>query len=132
MKKTLAFFLLIFNTLSAWAATTFKSGDLYYKIVSDSEPYAVEVTYQTQVPNNNYSGLTEVEIPTTVKYNKTTYEVIGISWYAFHECADLRSVLIKQGLPLNNGRKCQKIMSAPSTCLKRFLCLCQIYIHHIQ
>lgn len=98
MKKTLAFFLLIFNTLSAWAATTFKSGDLYYKIVSDSEPYAVEVTYQTQVPNNNYSGLTEVEIPTTVKYNKTTYEVIGISWYAFHECADLRSVLIPNSI----------------------------------
>lgn len=98
MKKTLAFFLLIFNTLSAWAATTFKSGDLYYKIVSDSEPYAVEVTYQTQVPNNNYSGLTEVEIPTTVKYNKTTYEVIGISWYAFHECADLQSVLIPNSI----------------------------------
>ena len=98
MKKTLAFFLLIFNTLSAWAATTFKSGDLYYKIVSDSEPYAVEVTYQTQVPNNNYSGLTEVEIPTTVKYNKTTYKVIGISWYAFHECADLRSVLIPNSI----------------------------------
>lgn len=98
MKKTLAFFLLIFNTLSAWAATTFKSGDLYYKIVSDSEPYAVEVTYQTLVPNNNYSGLTEVEIPTTVKYNKTTYEVIGISWYAFHECADLRSVLIPNSI----------------------------------
>ena len=98
MKKTLALFLLIFNTLSAWAATTFKSGDLYYKIVSDSEPYAVEVTYQTLVPNNNYSGLTEVEIPTTVKYNKTTYEVIGISWYAFHECADLRSVLIPNSI----------------------------------
>ena len=98
MKKTLAFFLLIFNTLSAWAATTFKSGDLYYKIVSDSEPYAVEVTYQTLVPNNNYSGLTEVEIPTTVQYNKTTYEVIGISWYAFHECADLRSVLIPNSI----------------------------------
>ena len=98
MKKTLAFFLLIFYTLSAWAATTFKSGDLYYKIVSDSEPYAVEVTYQTLVPNNNYSGLTEVEIPTTVKYNKTTYEVIGISWYAFHECADLRSVLIPNSI----------------------------------
>ena len=98
MKKTLAFFLLIFYTLSAWAATTFKSGDLYYKIVSDSEPYAVEVTYQTRAPGENYAGLTEVEIPATVKYNKTTYEVVGISWNAFDDCSNLRSVIIPNSI----------------------------------
>ena len=98
MKKTLALFLLIFNTLSAWAATTFKSGDLYYKIVSDSEPYAVEVTYQTRAPGENYAGLTEVEIPATVKYNKTTYEVVGISWNAFDDCSNLRSVIIPNSI----------------------------------
>ncbi|MGM9837101.1 MAG: leucine-rich repeat protein [Paludibacteraceae bacterium] len=73
-------------------AYDFKVGDLYYNIISDTEPCMVEVTYQEQESENNYAGLTTLEIPETVTYNDKTYYVVSIGESAFSMCVGLTSV----------------------------------------
>lgn len=72
-------------------AYDFKSGDLFYNIISDKEPYAVEVTYQDLY--GNYK-LTKVDIPSTVKNNGKTYAVSNIGEHAFSNCSQLKNVTI--------------------------------------
>ena len=54
----------LLTALSA-QAYDFQSGDLYYKITSDS---TVEVAYQSK-SSDNYKGLTTATIPETVTYD---------------------------------------------------------------
>ena len=85
--------LALLATTSLWAQR-FQSGDLYYKITSNSEPYTVEVTYEILLGNYNYSGLTTATIPETVTYNGITYSVTSIGEGAFWECSSLTSITI--------------------------------------
>ena len=57
--KTLAVFLAVMAT-SLLRAADFKSGDLYYNITSSSEPYSVEVTYQSTTSDNYQGAFTQI------------------------------------------------------------------------
>ena len=85
-------FLALLTTSSLWAYD-FQSGDLYYYITSDTIPYTAEVTYQYR-SNINYSGLTEITIPSSVTYNNITYTVTSIGENAFENCSNLTSITI--------------------------------------
>ncbi|MGM9837118.1 MAG: leucine-rich repeat protein [Paludibacteraceae bacterium] len=100
MKRKTLFFLLglLFLVPLSLRAYDFKSGDLYYNITSNTEPYTVEVTYQTYATSSNYSGLTTATIPETVTYNGTTYSVTSIGYYAFYYCGSLTSVTIPESV----------------------------------
>ena len=89
--KFFTFFVALFATTCLWAYD-FKSGDLYYNITSNVEPYTVEVTRK-----NSYSSsydLTSVTIPSTVYYGGTTYAVTSIGEDAFYNCYTLTSITI--------------------------------------
>ena len=85
MKKTTAQFILIaamtLATVTETAAYGFKVGELNYNYTNDST--AVKVI-NTSYPDNNYPGLTNVTIPSSIKYNGKTYPVIEIASYAFY------------------------------------------------
>ena len=85
--------LALLATTSLWAYD-FQSGDLYYNITSDTVPYTVEVTYQYEGSNLNYSGLTTVEFPASVIYDGITYDVTSIGEKAFANHSTLISVTI--------------------------------------
>ena len=93
MKKIVTFIFALMTTTALWAYD-FKSGDLYYNITSSSEPYTVEVTYQYDWSETNYSSLTSVVIPESVTYNGTTYSVTSIGEMAFLYCQGLTTVTI--------------------------------------
>ena len=78
-KILLSLVAVLLTALSA-QAYDFKSGDLYYRITSNS---TVEVTDQSS-SSSNYSGLTSAIIPSSVTYNGTTYSVTSIGSYAFY------------------------------------------------
>ena len=96
--KTLAVFLAVMAT-SLLRAADFKSGDLYYNITSGSEPYSVEVTYQSTT-SDNYQGVTAVTIPNSVSYNGIDYVITGIGERAFYGCSSLESIEIPVGVTL--------------------------------
>ncbi|MGM9837235.1 MAG: leucine-rich repeat protein [Paludibacteraceae bacterium] len=100
MKRKTLFFLLglLFLVPLSLRAYDFKSGDLYYNITSDVEPYTVEVTYQKSRSTANYSGLTAAIIPSTVLDNGITYSVTNIGKGAFEKCSTLASVSIPEGV----------------------------------
>ena len=93
MRKLFTLLVVLFATTCLWAYD-FQSGDLYYKITSNSAPYTVEVTYQEKWSSSNYSSLTTATIPETVTYNGTTYSVTSIGDNAFYGCSSLTSVTI--------------------------------------
>ena len=73
---------------------------LYYNITSNTEPYTVEVTYQTgQNVDNNWVGYStypigNLTIPASVTYNNKIYSVTSIGTDAFSGCRGLTSVTI--------------------------------------
>ena len=76
------------SALLAAHAYDFKVGDLAYNINTDDNT-KVYVTYTSNVIQsdptlNNYYGVTNVNIPETVKYNGKTYTVTGIDAYTFN------------------------------------------------
>ena len=74
-------------------AYDFSVGRLYYNITSSDYPYTVEVTSEVRWGSSNYiSG--NVNIPESVTYSGTTYNVTGIGWGAFFGCNELTSVSI--------------------------------------
>lgn len=80
-------------------AQEFKSGDLYYRITNNTEPYTVEVMGEPVYPtddvlNNEYSELVSIVIPEKVIYNEIEYSVKSIGNYAFTHCRNLESVTI--------------------------------------
>ena len=91
--RLLSFFVAFLTTTAIWAYD-FQSGDLYYNITNNSEPYTVEVTYQDSWLVGNYSSLTTVVIPESVTCNGTTYSVTSIGDDAFYGCSSLTSVTI--------------------------------------
>ena len=68
--------------------------ELYYKITSDVEPFTVKVTYQYFSDKNNYSYITDIEIPESITRNGKTYAVTEIGAYAFCMSKNLTSVIL--------------------------------------
>ncbi len=68
------------------SAYDFQSGNIYYKILTGN---TVAVTYRDG-NYNTYSG--EVNIPETVTYGSTTYNVTAIDQVAFYKCSNLKHV----------------------------------------
>ena len=91
MKKLFTLFLGLVATTSLWAHD-FKVDGIYYKYLDGNN---VKVTYRGDYYNSyddEYSG--EVIIPSTVRYNGTTYSVTSIGYAAFYFCSCLSSVTI--------------------------------------
>jgi len=65
---------------------------LYYEI--DTENKTAKVTYEDEWSDNNYSGLTSANIPSSITYNSETYSVKSIGNYAFYGCSSLTSIEI--------------------------------------
>ena len=89
--------LALFATSTLWAQR-FQVGDLYYNVTSDTVPYTVEVTYQYKESDINYSGFTEVTIPSSVSYNNITYNVTSIGEDAFYKCSSLYTIIIPESI----------------------------------
>ena len=87
MKKilTLICILLCANVL---LAQTFWIGDLQYEVTSSTWPYQVKVNVAAN------ATITTVNIPATVSYDGTTYNVTSIGNNAFNGCSSLTSITI--------------------------------------
>lgn len=81
----LALLALVANSAMAF---DFVQDGIFYNLKSDG----VVVTYKTQGEFNSYSET--VNIPATVSYLGTTYNVVGIDDYAFYGCVGLKQVSI--------------------------------------
>ena len=78
--------------ITAFTATV-KIGDLYYRL--NDKDYSAEVTFENHGSDEeNYSGLSAVEIPSTVENDGVTYSVTSIGNEAFKNCTSLTSVTI--------------------------------------
>ena len=78
MKKIFTFLVVLFSTLSVFAAD-FKSGDLWYTITGTN---TVEVA-----KHSDHKSLTDVEIPEAVVYGEREYSVVRIGSFAFQVCS---------------------------------------------
>lgn len=101
----LALMLLLPITASAWfdgseGGYDFEVDSIYYEIVSETPP-KVSVCSKSWsyyefttviVYSADYYG--DLEIPSEVTYNGTTYAVTDICWNAFMGCSDLESIVI--------------------------------------
>ena len=78
------------------SASNFMVDGFAYNYLNGSSGSEVEVTYTNSNNNyaNNYSGLTTVNIPSSVTYSGKTYSVTSIGNYAFRGCRGLTSVTI--------------------------------------
>lgn len=98
MKKSLHFPRLVLLALTVLIAASsamaydFEVGGIYYSI---GRPNEVSVTYKDQ-SYNSYSGA--VTIPSSVTYQGTTYDVVGISMSAFYHCTELTSVTLPNSI----------------------------------
>ena len=91
MKKIL--FLLLAALLPAVAgAYEARIDGIYYNFNKDAKTATVTYYYNGSSNQNAYSGT--VNIPPTVVYSRETYDVTGISDYAFYGCSGLTSVTI--------------------------------------
>ena len=86
--KIITFFLALVAGTGTMFAEKVKIGDLFYNL--DASNLTAEVTFSLGV----YSGLTTVNIPSSVTYNSVTYSVTSIGDYAFSDCTSLTSVTI--------------------------------------
>ncbi len=99
--KKLSTFLCLAGLLclsSSVRAYNFQSGDLYYNITSNAEPYTAAVTYEKQYAKDNYAGISDLVIPETVENEGITYSVTSIRDYAFYQSAGLTSVTIPESV----------------------------------
>lgn len=87
--KLFTLFLALTVSVGTIFADAVKIGDLYYNLSTSG--ITAEVTADKE---NNYSNLTNVNIPFTVSYNGTTYHVRVIGNRAFYSCSSITSVAI--------------------------------------
>lgn len=99
MRKLFTLLVALLATTTLWAYD-FQSGDLYYNITSDIEPYTVEVTYKSLkiYQYNKDFSLTTVDIPSTVTYNGQVYSVTRIGNHAFDDCSSIQTVSIPKSV----------------------------------
>ena len=93
--KRLTSFLVALSLATIVHAYDFQAGDLYYNILSDG---TAEVTFQKQYSSDNYAGLTDVTIPSTVTNDGVTYKVTSIGESAFKNCTTMTSVIIPNSI----------------------------------
>ena len=86
------------NYIEPWAYD-FQVDSICYNITSDT---TVEVTSSVASPWNgtNYPNLTIANIPCTVTYNDTTYNVISVGDSAFAYCPSLTSITIPNSVTI--------------------------------
>ncbi|MBQ9752026.1 MAG: leucine-rich repeat domain-containing protein [Paludibacteraceae bacterium] len=88
MRKLFFLLVALFATTCLWAYT-FEVNGIYYNYLDGNN---VEVTYNNSINAEKYSG--EVIIPSTITYNRTTYNVTSIGSQAFWKCSSLSSITI--------------------------------------
>ena len=88
MRKLFTLLVVLFATTCLWAHD-FEVNGIYYNYLNENN---VEVTYSHFSNAEKYSG--EVIIPSTITYNRTTYNVTSIGERAFSRCSSLTSVTI--------------------------------------
>ena len=111
MKKI---FILLF-TIMVSAGTIYASvkiGDLCYDL--DEKDLTAEVTYETKMyAEDNYLGLTNVNIPSVINYQGKSYQVTSIGYAAFAVCQNLTSVTIPNSVTtigVDGFRACENLV----------------------
>ena len=90
--KLLALTLALMASVSTFAYD-FGDDGLFFNII-DNDNKLVEVTYQHERSEENYSKLTHVTIPDTVLRGRVKYAVVSIGNMAFYKCKTLESIVI--------------------------------------
>ena len=90
--KLLALTLALMASVSSFAYN-FGDDGLFFNII-DNDNKLVEVTYQHERSEENYSKLTHVTIPDTVLRGRVKYAVVSIGNMAFYKCKTLESIVI--------------------------------------
>ena len=93
MKKFFTLSLLVSCALNMWAEMLQFDG-IYYNILSDS---TIEVATQT-IWSSPSECLTYANIPSVIKYNGKTYDVVGIADAAFYEYPTLKYLTISSSV----------------------------------
>ena len=91
MKHLVLILLVSCISIQTWGYD-FKKDKLCYNIISESEPYTVEITHSRK--QNNYRGKETISIPSSVTYKGITYQVTKIGENAFKNCHSLVSITI--------------------------------------
>ncbi|MBO4813809.1 MAG: leucine-rich repeat protein [Muribaculaceae bacterium] len=93
--KLASLLLMLMLSTSHLRAYDFMVDGIAYNVNSDGE--SVSVTYTT-LSMDNYSGLTNADIPSTVSHDGTDYAVTAIGNNAFVNCRDLISATIPNSI----------------------------------
>ena len=94
--KLLSMLMLISVSVNVFAYGEFKVGNLYYRIINNSDE--VEVVKTPGTMSVNYSGLKSIVIPATITYQSITYKVTRIYSNAFDNCPDLETLEIGENI----------------------------------
>ena len=99
LKKVLIISFVVLVATVRCGAYDFKQGNIFYNILSDSEPYMVEVTSKQQEwPYNKGISVTTLHIPDSVTYQGITYTVSAIGDCAFYGCSALTQITISKSV----------------------------------
>ena len=90
MKKTLLLLVALITATITFASVEIDG--IYYNL--NNKTKTAEVTFQYELSNNNYSGITTITIPEKVTYNSTEYNVTSIGERAFASCSTFTSITI--------------------------------------
>ena len=90
----------LFITAMAFAYDAEIDG-IYYNL--DNENKTAEITYQYSWSADNYSGVTNITIPSIISYDGTAYSVTSIGNGAFYGCSSLTSITIPNSVTSIGG-----------------------------